>query len=156
VEQYKKRFVEEEGNDDDARVMKKTLKLPDKETIKKGTIVILRDMGKVMGKVLIIDGMGHSISLASYRNIFTNSMEISKEEIMEQYKKRFVEEEGNDDKAKSGIKKLISMDWGKDNKSQGIASEIFKGLSFNDSKLANDFMDKINKYTSSLKAEDFK
>ena len=68
---------------------------------------------------------------------------------------KFFEAEDNDskavDKAESAIKVLVNDDWGKDNDSQGKASELFKALSFNDSDIANEFMDEINKFTSGLK-----
>lgn len=63
------------------------------------------------------------------------------------------EEKSAEEKAKAAIKDLIETDWGKNNDSQGKASELFKALSFNDSDIANKFMDKINKYTTSLKDE---
>jgi hypothetical protein len=59
-------------------------------------------------------------------------------------------EESEEEKAKKAINALISDDWGKSNESQGKAVQLFKALSFNDSDLANKFMDKINKFTSNL------
>ncbi len=64
---------------------------------------------------------------------------------------RFREKEATDDKkAKDGIKALIDTDWGGSDKEQGKASEIIKGLSFNDSKIANDFMDDLNQLTDKM------
>jgi flagellar hook-basal body complex protein FliE len=54
-------------------------------------------------------------------------------------------------KAEESIKWLVENDWGKDNETQGKASQLFKALSFNNSKEANDFMDKVNKFTSTIK-----
>ena len=56
-----------------------------------------------------------------------------------------------DKKAIDSIKWLIDNDWGKDDKNQGIASQMFKGLSFSQEDIANKFMDEVNKFTSTLK-----
>jgi len=71
---------------------------------------------------------------------------------MEIYRSKF-EEETEEEKAKSAIKAIIETDWGKDNASQGKASELFKALSFNESDIANKFMDEINKFTAGLKSK---
>jgi hypothetical protein len=85
--------------------------------------------------------------------MFTEEYEEMKEFLAEQ---KYITEESNDDaKAIESIKWLIENDWGKDNNSQGQATQRFKGLAFSDSKISNKFMDKINKFTSSLKIEDF-
>lgn len=76
---------------------------------------------------------------------------------MDRYQEKYVmskekiKEVSEEEKALDSIKNIIEMDWGKDNDSQGKASQLFKALSFNNSKIANEFMDEINKFTSSLK-----
>ena len=73
---------------------------------------------------------------------------------MEKYSRKFVEKSElveAEDKAIDAIKWLIENDWGKDDKSQGTASQMFKGLSFSQEDIANSFMDEVNKFTSSLK-----
>lgn len=67
------------------------------------------------------------------------------------FKKNKLKEETEEEKAKKSIEEIIKTDWGKSNESQGKISQIFKALSFNDSTLANSFMDDVNKLTTSLK-----
>ncbi len=61
-----------------------------------------------------------------------------------------LEEKSDDEGAKSGIKAIIDTDWGGSNSEQGKASELIKGLSFNDSDLANKFMSDLNKLTDKM------
>ena len=76
---------------------------------------------------------------------------------MYESKKKVVEAEKSDEeKAIESIQWLIDNDWGKNNDVEGQASQRFKALSFNDSDISNKFLDKINKFTSGLKVEDFK
>lgn len=60
------------------------------------------------------------------------------------------EEEG---KAKKVIKDLIDTGWSKDNESQMKAVQLLKGLALSDEPEANEFMKKLDKFTSSLKKE---
>lgn len=54
------------------------------------------------------------------------------------------------------IKEVIATDWSKDNESQMKTLQLLKGIATSDEPAANAFMKSIDKYTSSLKAEDFK
>jgi hypothetical protein len=75
---------------------------------------------------------------------------------MEKYKAKWSKEEEikeEADKAIDAIKWLIENDWGKDDKSQGTAAQMFKGLSFSQEDIANKFMDEVNKFTSGLKSK---
>jgi len=69
------------------------------------------------------------------------SVEIKEEEL---------NEESEDDKAKNSIKGIIEKDWGGDNKEQYGAAQLIVGLSGNNSKIANDFMDDLNKLTDKM------
>lgn len=64
------------------------------------------------------------------------------------------EEEGTDTQAI--IQELISTNWSGSNDEQGKAAQLFKGLAFSDDPAANAFMKKVDEFTSSLNAEDFK
>ncbi len=78
-------------------------------------------------------------------------MQIKSTKFFKENKIKFLENE--EEKAQDSIDKIIDMDWGKDDKNQGIFAELVKGLSFSQSDKANKFLDKINKYTNSLKDE---
>lgn len=79
-----------------------------------------------------------------YKSHFeSNESESEKEELEE-------EKGGNESSAKSAIKELIKTNWGGNNKDQGKAAEMIKGLSFNDSDVANKFMDDLNKLTDKM------
>lgn len=56
-------------------------------------------------------------------------------------------------KAQDAIDAIIDTDWGGSNESQGKTAQLFKALAFNDSDLANKFMDKVNNLTTDLKGE---
>lgn len=51
------------------------------------------------------------------------------------------------------IKDLIDTDWSKDNKSQMRAVQLLKGIALSDEPAANDFMKKIDNFTSGLKKQ---
>jgi len=48
------------------------------------------------------------------------------------------------------IKELIDTSWGGDNNSQGKAVQLLKGLAFSDDPKSNEFMKKLDKFTSGL------
>lgn len=70
-----------------------------------------------------------------------------------QYSSKFKEAETN---VKDIIKTVIDTDWSKDNESQMKVLQLMRGIATSDEKISNDFMKKIDKFTSSLKVEDFK
>lgn len=51
------------------------------------------------------------------------------------------------------INDLINIDWSKDNEAQMKAIQLLKGLALSDDPKANEFMKKIDKFTSGMKAE---
>lgn len=76
---------------------------------------------------------------------------------MKKYKSVYFEAATEEDKvkAKDAIKAIIETDWGGSNEEQYKNIQLMIGLAGNDSDIANDFLEKINKFTSSLKVEDF-
>jgi len=58
-------------------------------------------------------------------------------------------------KASEIIKELIKTSWGGSNDDQGKAVQLLKGLAFSDEDAANKFMDKLDKFTSGLNADEF-
>jgi len=64
--------------------------------------------------------------------------------------KKRVTEQTEEEKAKKAIKEIIKTDWGGSNKEQGKAVQLMRGLSFNDSDVANSFMDDLNKLTDKM------
>ncbi len=66
-----------------------------------------------------------------------------------------LEEKSDDEGAKSAIKAIIATDWGGSNEEQYKNIQLMSGLAGNDSAIANKFLDKVNKFTSGLKVEDF-
>lgn len=51
---------------------------------------------------------------------------------------------------KEVIKELGDTNWSKDNDSQGKAIQLLKGLAFSDEKLANDFMEALDKASTGI------
>ena len=72
--------------------------------------------------------------------------------VYEEYKKeaKLSEADTDDKKTKEAIKAIIKTNWGGDNKEQGKAAELIKGLSFSDSSIANAFMKDLNKVTDAM------
>lgn len=54
------------------------------------------------------------------------------------------------------IKAVIDTNWSKDNESQMKVLQLMKGIATSDEEVSNKFMAAIDKFTSSLKPEDFK
>jgi len=54
------------------------------------------------------------------------------------------------------IKELIDTSWSGSNEEQGKAIQLLRGLAFSDAPESNSFMKALDKFTSGLKADDFK
>ena len=65
-------------------------------------------------------------------------------------KKEVKEDESDEQKAKDSIKGIIDKDWGGSNEDQYASAQLITGLAGNDSKVANDFMDDLNKLTDKM------
>jgi hypothetical protein len=59
-----------------------------------------------------------------------------------------INEEEN--KAKQAIKALIDTEWSSDNAAQMKAVQLLKGIALSDDSEANEFMKKLDKFTSGL------
>jgi len=53
------------------------------------------------------------------------------------------------------VKELIDTSWGGDNKEQGKAVQLLRGLAFSDEDVSNKFMAALDKFTSGLDIKDF-
>jgi hypothetical protein len=80
-------------------------------------------------------------------------METFQESMAKKGAKKFkgLVEEAN---AKSVISALIDTNWSSDNEAQMKAVQLLKGIALSDEPAANEFMKKLDKFTSSMKADD--
>ena len=69
--------------------------------------------------------------------------------------KQAVKEAKNEASSLDIIKDVIATNWSKDNEEQLKIVQLLKGLALSDEEAANKFMQAIDKFTSSLKPEDF-
>ena len=111
-----------------------------------------QDFGSIYADdTLIDDSVGDYVGNDIYGN-----PEIDDEDafasVYEEYKKeaKLSEADTDDKKTKEAIKAIIKTNWGGDNKEQGKAAELIKGLSFSDSSIANAFMKDLNKVTDAM------
>lgn len=70
---------------------------------------------------------------------------------VKEYKSIFkIKEQNEKEKAINAIKEIIETSWSGSNEDQGKMVQTMKGLAFNDSKIANDFMNDLDKFTDTL------
>jgi hypothetical protein len=69
---------------------------------------------------------------------------------MRKYQTKF-KEESDDAKVQGIIDTVVNTKWSGSNEEQGKALELMKGLAFSDNPKANEFLKKIDDFTSSLK-----
>ena len=77
---------------------------------------------------------------------------------MTQYRKPYIsiyKEESVEAKTKSAISALIDTKWSGSNEEKMKAVELMKGLVLSENEMANQFIQKVDDFTSELKIEDF-